>query len=168
MSDHTVPAQGHLLSRPLTPVKAVEPRIVALFAVSLSLLAVCAAPLLPGRWKVASLGVYTAFSWVCHQRPDRTWHVSGYPLAVCIRCLGFYAGAFFGAMARFKFSRRRLLGALAFAALEWLMEFSVWPSAPTLLRFASAAVAGMFLLPLFWAEPKRVRFRMDEMSEVHL
>lgn len=40
--------------------------------------------------------VYAIFSPVCHQIPSRSFHVFGYPLAVCVRCLGIYFGFFVG------------------------------------------------------------------------
>jgi len=36
--------------------------------------------------------VYHAFSYVCHQLPLRSFHLSDHPLAVCSRCTGLYAG----------------------------------------------------------------------------
>jgi uncharacterized membrane protein len=36
--------------------------------------------------------VYHAFSYVCHQLPLRSFHLSGHPLAVCARCTGLYGG----------------------------------------------------------------------------
>ena len=30
----------------------------------------------------------------CHQQPDRTFWIFGYPMALCCRCLGFYIGVF--------------------------------------------------------------------------
>jgi len=36
--------------------------------------------------------VYAFFSLICHQLPDRTWHIDGHPLAVCIRCTSIYGG----------------------------------------------------------------------------
>lgn len=40
--------------------------------------------------------VYTVFSPVCHQISERCFFVFGFPLAVCTRCLGIYAGCFLG------------------------------------------------------------------------
>lgn len=43
---------------------------------------------------LTSLYVYS-----CHQQPDRTFWILGYPAALCCRCLGFYTGVFiFGIM----------------------------------------------------------------------
>lgn len=36
--------------------------------------------------------VYSAFSLVCHQMPERSFYVAGHPLAVCARCMGIYVG----------------------------------------------------------------------------
>ncbi len=40
--------------------------------------------------------VYAALSVVCHQMPQRSFHWLGYPLGVCARCVGIYAGFFLG------------------------------------------------------------------------
>lgn len=32
------------------------------------------------------------FMFSCHQRPDRSFWILGYPVALCCRCLGFYLG----------------------------------------------------------------------------
>ena len=49
-----------------------------------------AAPLLPG-WAGAT--VYGIGSFVCHQIPERSFHLVGFQLPVCARCLGIYLGA---------------------------------------------------------------------------
>ena len=33
-----------------------------------------------------------AFSYLCHQIPERSFHLAGHPFAVCSRCTGLYAG----------------------------------------------------------------------------
>jgi uncharacterized membrane protein len=40
--------------------------------------------------------VYTFFGYICHQIPERSFHASGFPFAVCSRCFGFYFGFLFG------------------------------------------------------------------------
>ena len=48
------------------------------------------APLLP----VPLAGVaYLAGALICHQLPERSFHLAGAQLPVCARCLGIYAGA---------------------------------------------------------------------------
>ena len=36
--------------------------------------------------------IYKAFSFICHQIPERSFHVAGHQFAVCSRCTGLYAG----------------------------------------------------------------------------
>ena len=36
--------------------------------------------------------IYKAFSFVCHQIPERSFHLSGHQFGVCSRCTGLYAG----------------------------------------------------------------------------
>jgi uncharacterized membrane protein len=48
------------------------------------------APLLPVPLAGA---VYLAGSLICHQRPDRSFHIGAGQLPVCARCVGIYLGA---------------------------------------------------------------------------
>jgi uncharacterized membrane protein len=45
-----------------------------------------------------SAAVYSGFSATCHQMPERSFHLEGFPLAVCARCFGLYAGAAAGVL----------------------------------------------------------------------
>lgn len=49
-----------------------------------------------GGW--ASVVVYEAFGFICHQMPERSFYVAGHPLAVCARCFGIYTGFAFGVL----------------------------------------------------------------------
>jgi uncharacterized membrane protein len=52
-----------------------------------------AAPLaLENNHSSLAFTVYHAFSYVCHQLPQRSFHLAGHPLAVCARCTGLYSG----------------------------------------------------------------------------
>jgi uncharacterized membrane protein len=76
---------------------------------------------------------YSVGSFICHQMPERSFHLSGYQLPVCARCLGIYAGVALAALspldsrtARFARGRRAIwvfgISALATVltlALEW-------------------------------------------------
>jgi uncharacterized membrane protein len=42
--------------------------------------------------------VYAFGSLVCHQTPERSFHLQGFQLAVCARCFGLYSGAALGAV----------------------------------------------------------------------
>ena len=54
---------------------------------------IAAAPLAlsQGHAQFAAL-IYRAFSFVCHQIPDRSFHLAEHQFAVCSRCTGLYAG----------------------------------------------------------------------------
>lgn len=47
-------------------------------------------PTLPA---VLGAAIYLAGAFICHQRPERSFHVDGAQLAVCARCTGIYLGA---------------------------------------------------------------------------
>ena len=48
---------------------------------------------------LVSVAIYKAGALVCHQRPERSFHVWGAQLPVCARCAGIYAGALMAAVA---------------------------------------------------------------------
>jgi uncharacterized membrane protein len=56
--------------------------------------------------------IYAAGSVICHQLPERSFHLAGFQLPVCARCLGIYAGAAAGASIH-------VLGALATDSMRW-------------------------------------------------
>jgi uncharacterized membrane protein len=60
---------------------------------------IVAAPLLKASGAPAlAEGVYRAFTFVCHQMDERSFHLAGFKLAVCARCFGLYVGALAGAL----------------------------------------------------------------------
>ena len=52
-----------------------------------------------GLRPLLAAGMYAAGAMVCHQRPDRSFHLAGAQLPVCARCLGLYVGGLLGAIA---------------------------------------------------------------------
>jgi len=54
-----------------------------------------AAPLLPVP---LAASLYALGSRICHQRPERSFHLFAAQLPVCARCLGIYAGAALGSL----------------------------------------------------------------------
>jgi uncharacterized membrane protein len=82
----------------------------AIALASLAWLAVLiAAPFAPSS--LAAL-IYAAGSVICHQIPERSFHLAGFQTPVCARCLGIYAGAAAGASIH-------VLGALSTDSLRW-------------------------------------------------
>jgi uncharacterized membrane protein len=117
----------------------------------------------PGSGKAAataSAAVYVMGSFLCHQRPERSFHLNGVQLPVCARCLGLYAGGFAGAAA---WSIVMLLRKTSRAPLDWTTSTHVVRStlavaaAPTLVSAAlglsgladgTNALRAMLALPL--------------------
>ena len=139
-------------------------RSVVIGLLAAAVAAVAGAPLVAAAWGAAVWPLYAAFSWICHQRPERSWHLAGYPLAVCVRCLGIYLGALAGAVVGRPFSRRWALAAAAVLAGEWLAEAAGGALALEGARFATGLVAGFFLVPGIWREQKGFRARIWEVE----
>jgi uncharacterized membrane protein len=79
---------------------------------------------------VAAL-VYLLGSFVCHQIPERSFHVAGSQLPVCARCTGLYVG---GAVGVVVWLARRNRG-LSSAAARWALSLT---AVPTLITLATA------------------------------
>ena len=71
-----------------------------------------------GRSVVAlSAGVYLTAGVVCHQQPERSFHLWGVQMPVCTRCAGLYLGAAIGALVCIP--RRRGSGRLWLSPERW-------------------------------------------------
>lgn len=106
--------------------------MIALAAVGLAtgwVALLIAAPLLPG-W--AGAMVYGLGSLVCHQIPERSFHLAGFQLPVCARCLGIYFGASAGAGVVWMRARSgRRLVSLAPITARWLAVAAAIPTLTT-------------------------------------
>ncbi len=125
------------------------------------LAAIVGAPLLQsGGHPVFAFKIYRAFSYVCHQIPERSFHLFGNKFAVCSRCTGIYTGI---ALATLGYPLTRSLKrtdtprlvwlflAAAPLAIDWsLGYFSIWQNNHA-SRFATGfllgAVAIFYILP---------------------
>ena len=75
------------MSRALAPGAAI--------AASVWLVLLVAAPTL---WTPIAAVIYAGGSFICHQLPERSFHLQGAQLPVCARCLGLYSGGAFGSV----------------------------------------------------------------------
>jgi uncharacterized membrane protein len=66
---------------------------VILAAVTLWFALLVVTPMLPAQLAAA---MYAIGAFICHQRPERSFHVDSIQLPVCARCVGIYAGAVLG------------------------------------------------------------------------
>ena len=104
--------------------------------------------------------VYKTFSFVCHQIPERSFHLAGHQFGVCSRCTGLYAGF---AVAALVYPLARSLRRTDTPARVWLVlatlplvidfglgYFSIWPNTH-LSRFLTGAllssVAVFYVMP---------------------
>jgi uncharacterized membrane protein len=112
--------------------------------------AVFAAPVLRARGAGLAPFLYACFSPLCHQVPERSFIVLGYPLAVCARCLGIYLGFLGGLVlyaARRGFRTLRLPGTAAFVLVTVPILLD---TAGNLLGFWSTSNAVRFATGLLW------------------
>jgi uncharacterized membrane protein len=145
---HPVPGPTPLASGSYATVTWV---ITATIAVALVAMIV-GAPLLQSTGHVPfASAIYKVFSFVCHQIPDRSFHLAGHQFGVCSRCTGLYAGFAVAALVypltrsltRTDTPRRRWL---ILAAVPLLIDFSltyfgIWPNTH-LTRFSTGALLG--------------------------
>jgi uncharacterized membrane protein len=104
--------------------------------------------------------IYKGFSYLCHQIPERSFHLAGHQFAVCSRCTGLYAGFALATLSYplFRSLRRtdapRILWLFASAlplAIDFsLTYFGIWQN-NHFTRFTTGAlfgaVAAIFILP---------------------
>jgi uncharacterized membrane protein len=155
----TTSAGSHLISapdrRPDPPAASGGGRLAAaLTLVSLlwtALIVAAPAAATPTRSPLLSALTYHAGSFICHQRPDRSFHFDARRFAVCARCTGLYAGGALGLLLAVGLRRRwstagtrialavALMPIAATIALEWLGLLST----SNLARFATGFPAGL-------------------------
>ena len=58
------------------------------------------------RFASAAAAVYQAAGLICHQRPERSFHLAGVQQPVCARCTGLYVSGAVGALVAWLVSRR--------------------------------------------------------------
>jgi uncharacterized membrane protein len=104
--------------------------------------------------------IYQAFSFVCHQIPERSFHLSGHQFGVCSRCTGLYTGFAVAALIYpLAHSLKRtdtpsrvwlILAAVPLAIDFVLTYFGIWPNTQ-LSRFLTGAllssVAVFYIMP---------------------
>ena len=118
-------------------------RILSLLASAAAISVVVAAPVLLSFGRAESAALYAAFAPLCHQVAERSWTVLGYPLAVCVRCFGFYCGVFGAFCVGAKFSRTGLWAAMTATFATVALETTSILAAPPGIRFLSAAWLGL-------------------------
>jgi len=108
----------------------------------------------------AASGLYSFFGYICHQRPDRSFHLLGHKLGVCSRCFGVYLGLVVGVLAYPLFRNISEIKPLPLfwlvlsmipIGIDWsLTVFGIWENT-FFTRFATGLVLGtacsVFVIP---------------------
>ncbi len=139
---------GHLrcyASRTSTSQRYVTVTATTWIAAALVMAALSPPALIRHGEPLAATAIWAFFSKLCHQRPDRVLYFFGAPTAVCIRCLGIYAGAAVGSLLRLRHKLAlRLLGiALAINVFDVATEAIGLHSNLPLLRLLIGATLGI-------------------------
>lgn len=124
---------------------------VALFATLLWMVLIIAPPVLRlFDINFPADAIFVFFSSLCHQMPERSFHLSGQQLAVCSRCFGVYFGLFAGLLAYplwrelddiEPLPRKWLLLSVLPMSIDWsLTIFDIWEN-----NHASRFITGMIL-----------------------
>lgn len=105
------------------------------------------APYTRARGAAAAPYLYLLFAPICHQLPERSFHLFGHPLAVCQRCFGLYLGFAAAALLlpHVAAARGLLLGRprlLVLFALPLVLDV-VAPANTWLTRVATGTVAAL-------------------------
>jgi len=100
---------------------------------------------------VLAVFLYKTFSYLCHQIPERSFHLAGHKFAVCSRCTGLYSGF---ALATLIYPLMRSLKRKDTPRLIWLVlaaipiavdfllgYFNIWQNTH-LSRFLTGALLG--------------------------
>jgi uncharacterized membrane protein len=104
--------------------------------------------------------LYKFFSYLCHQMPERSFHLHDHAFAVCSRCFGVYFGLLFGFIVYpiFRdlnetepFSRVWLIAAVVPISVDWSFTvFGVWENTHW-SRFLTGMILGfacaVFIVP---------------------
>jgi uncharacterized membrane protein len=112
-----------------------------------------------GRLPWLSFAAYEIGARICHQRPERSFHIAGIQMPVCARCFGLYAASAAGLASAWFLKRRRtssntmrlalLLAAAPIAltvALEWMGIIQTSNVVRMLTGLPPGAVAGFVVV----------------------
>lgn len=156
----TEPAENYISNDLLSTYRAQAIRVWAITVVIVLVwvAATVTAPLvMPSGF---STSIYTFFSYICHQLPERSFHLGEHQFAVCSRCFGVYFGLLAG-VAVYPLWRRLddpepisriwLFGSLVPITVDWsLSVFGIWENTH-LSRFVTGLILGFtcatFIVP---------------------
>ncbi|MDD3593484.1 MAG: DUF2085 domain-containing protein [Candidatus Gastranaerophilales bacterium] len=128
--------------------------IIILFFIFYSLFFVAGSTLSP-VFAYLKLYDYSAFLTglymsACHQQPDRSFWILGYPLALCCRCYGFYIGvvlsAFLSLWKNFHLNVRSFYIMFVVAAIDIVLNFMLKINTGNSIRFLVGIIMGFLFI----------------------
>jgi len=133
------------------------------------LAATIAAPLLATSHPTVAGVLYAIYDRVCHQIPERSFHLAGHPLAVCHRCSGLYLGGLLGLLAMPRLPR---VGAVIAGEAKWIVllglplvvDWALWGEWPW-LRTATGVLAAFPIAALVQAAVQQLARREPHEQE---
>ncbi|XRP96921.1 DUF2085 domain-containing protein [Methanocaldococcus sp. 16A] len=113
-------------------------------------------------FKIISIFLYSVYSPICHQLPQRSYFIFGYKMAVCARCFGIYTGVLIGMLIYpfikklndFKLPHKKyLIISLIPMAIDGTTQLIGLRESFNELRFITGFIAGFvsvfYILPVF-------------------
>jgi uncharacterized membrane protein len=113
--------------------------LVASLSWAAALLAAPHAMTTDGSVKVAAAFTYLGAGYICHQRPERSFHLAGHQLPVCARCTGLYLAAPFGLVGVMLMRRR---GKADDRAYRWWRVAIAAAAVPTVISVGLEWIGG--------------------------
>lgn len=98
-------------------------------------------------------GVLTAtYMFSCHQRPERSFWIFGYPIALCCRCLGFYLGVVLSSLIaiikKWNISFKLFCVLSVFVLIDILSNYMFKISTHNIVRFIIGIIMGFLFINL--------------------
>ncbi|WP_456419677.1 DUF2085 domain-containing protein [Methanocaldococcus infernus] len=126
-------------------------------------------------FKNLSFLLYSLYSPICHQLPERSFFIFNHKMAVCARCFGIYTGALLSLLI-YPFLKRLentnlprkiyLILALTPMAIDGITQYLGLRESFNLLRFITGFLAGsvtiFYIVPIYIDLIKRLRDIMDK------
>ncbi len=91
-----------------------------------------------------------AFMYSCHQKPDRSFWLLGYPVALCCRCLGFYCGVVISGLMtvfnKLKISIKLFIILFLLTATDMTLNYLLKISTLNIVRFIAGIMMGFLFI----------------------
>lgn len=92
------------------------------------------------------------FSGSCHQMPDRSFWIMGYPMALCSRCTGIYTGTVLAALQKVLYKKdlnnKVLLSLICFVFADIALNFFFAFNTGLIVRFIAGVLIGIILVEI--------------------